>query len=680
MTSIKNTTSFMILQFYLIIVTFSFLTSPLYAANINTRDISTVTAAIPANFPPYYQLDKQGKPVGFAIDIMNSVARRSGFQVEYRVEDSWGKIFSAVKKGEVNLIPNVGATIDRETFLDFTLPVEIFHISIFVRADSHYNFINKTQLKGHKVGAIKNNEGRKIVSKIEGVALTTFDSFEQALFALQAGHIDALVYPEPVAWKLALEVKQERQIKVSGQPLAEIKRVIGIRKGDKKLLTLLNTNIKQFIKSEEYRKIYIKWFSSKPSFWTKEIILWFFGVLFFIVISMFIIFRYNHISKLNKELDKRVTQRTNKLTESETRHRSLIENMVDGFITIDDKGCIQTLNHAAEKLFGYEEREVVGENIKIFMPKPHKSEYEDYLSHYRNTGIKKTISIEREIDGLKKDGTTFPIDLSVAEIILEEKKLFSGIVRDITERKKAEKDLIDAKNEAEKSNKAKSDFLSSMSHELRTPMNAVLGFAQLLELDNATFNENQVKSVQEILQAGGHLLHLINEVLDLAKIESGKLDIALQEISLQEVIKQCKGIIDQLAIESNIQIDYGDPSGYTVVADSIRLKQVLLNYISNAVKYNRPNGHVKINYQIVEDNRLRVNVIDTGYGLNEEQLSQLFQPFGRVGAKSSTVEGAGIGLVISKYLLELMNGTVGVSSKVGEGSNFWFEIDQVNTL
>ncbi|MFK7161042.1 response regulator [Marinospirillum sp. MEB164] len=236
--------------------------------------------------------------------------------------------------------------------------------------------------------------------------------------------------------------------------------------------------------------------------------------------------------------------------------------------------------------------------------------------------------------------------------------------------------LIAAKKEADQANKAKSNFLSSMSHELRTPMNAILGFAQMLEADDA-LDEDQRDSAHEITRAGRHLLSLINEVLDLAKVEAGKISISLEQVAISEVVDEVLALLTPLAQQKKIQLhglqEGSEPVSWTVQADRVRLKQVLLNLGSNAIKYNHPEGEVWFE-ALSQDNEIQIQVRDTGYGISTADLAKLGQPFQRLEAESTSVEGTGIGLTISRKLVQLMQGTSGVTSQLGAGSTFWLRL------
>lgn len=245
--------------------------------------------------------------------------------------------------------------------------------------------------------------------------------------------------------------------------------------------------------------------------------------------------------------------------------------------------------------------------------------------------------------------------------------------KEIKTRKQAELDLIQATEEARHANQTKSEFLSCMSHELRTPLNAILGFGQLLELGDEKLSENQRENVSNILGAGKHLLNLIGEVLDLASIESGKMNIFLTDVSVDEVLLECVSLVRPQAASRNIELtDHVSGKGYIVQADVTRLKQVLVNLLANAVKYNCEKGCVVLDSELMDRQRLRIRVTDSGEGLTEENIARLFTPFERLENANNT-EGTGIGLVITRHLVEIMGGTLGVDSNPGEGSTFWVE-------
>jgi CheY-like chemotaxis protein len=228
---------------------------------------------------------------------------------------------------------------------------------------------------------------------------------------------------------------------------------------------------------------------------------------------------------------------------------------------------------------------------------------------------------------------------------------------------------------AEAANAAKSQFLSNMSHELRTPLNAILGFAQLMKTETPPPTQNQQVSINQILQAGWYLLDLINEILDLSLIESGKLTLSLEPVSIAEVLSDCRKMLEPLAEKRGIAMIFPQfDVPLSVFADRTRVQQVIINLLSNAIKYNRPNGTISIAIAPHGDARVRLSVADTGIGLKPERLKQLFQPFNRLGQENGEEQGTGIGLVVTKRLIEAMRGKIGVESEFGVGSVFWIEL------
>jgi signal transduction histidine kinase len=284
---------------------------------------------------------------------------------------------------------------------------------------------------------------------------------------------------------------------------------------------------------------------------------------------------------------------------------------------------------------------------------------------------------------LRPDGSTGWVFSRAVPILDDNEALLTwfGTFSDITERKRIELNLIETTAVAEKANRAKSGFLSSMSHELRTPLHAILGFAQLMESGTPAPTDTQGRNLKQIIKGGWYLLSLIEELLDLAQIESGKLPLTEEPVSLSEVMLECRAMIEPLACERGIGMIFPafEFPGH-VRADRNRVKQVVINLLSNAIKYNKAQGAVTVEYALSSPGAIRISVRDTGEGLAPEQLAQLFQPFNRLGREAGPEHGTGIGLVMSKRLVALMGGTMGVDSTVGVGSVFWIELKWSNGL
>ncbi len=373
-------------------------------------------------------------------------------------------------------------------------------------------------------------------------------------------------------------------------------------------------------------------------------------------------------------------------------------------IATDERGVIQIFNVGAERMLGYAAREVVNRITPADISDPQELVVRaKALSLELGTPItpgfdalvfkaQRGIEDIYELTYICKDGSRLPAVVSVtalqdvADDIIgylligtdnrarqqaeAERKRLDGVLRE------SHLELQKAKEAAEVANLAKSDFLSSMSHELRTPLNAILGFAQLMETGAPPPTSGQKDSIEQILQAGWYLLALINEVLDLALIESGKLSLSPEPMSLTELLSDCQAMIEPQAQHDGIHVHFPALEGpWLVRADRTRTKQVLVNLLSNAIKYNRVGGQVDLRCSAMAAGRVRITVQDTGEGLSADKLAQLFQPFNRLGQEAGAQEGTGIGLVVSKRLVELMGGTIGVESTVGVGSLFWFELN-----
>lgn len=373
-------------------------------------------------------------------------------------------------------------------------------------------------------------------------------------------------------------------------------------------------------------------------------------------------------------------------------------------IATDAHGVIQIFNVGAEHMLGYSAAEVINKITPAEISDPQEViTRAQVLSLELDTAIKpgfealvfkasRGIEDIYELTYIRKDGSRFPALVSVTALRDAQDAIigFLLIGTDNTVRKLVEAErtvLVQALQDknaeleqatyiAEKANRAKSDFLSSMSHELRTPLGAILGFAQLIESGTPEPTAVQQKSIEQILKAGWYLLELINEVLDLALIESGKLSLSLEPVLLSDILQECEAMIETQAQQRGISISF-EPvdNSYCVRGDRTRLKQVLINLLSNATKYNKHEGSVKVCCELTALNTIRISVHDTGPGLSAEDIEQLFQPFNRLGQKNNTEEGTGIGLVVSKRLINLMNGKIGVVSTVGSGSMFWIELD-----
>jgi PAS domain S-box-containing protein len=359
--------------------------------------------------------------------------------------------------------------------------------------------------------------------------------------------------------------------------------------------------------------------------------------------------------------------------------RAILETTVEGILAIDEEGMITEFNPAAEAIFGYRSEEIIGENVKLLMPEPHRSAHHSFIEAYLRTGDAKIIGTRREVAGLRKDGSTFPLSLTVGEMQLPDgSRRFVGGVSDITERKVAEANLVEAKEEAEAANRARGDFVARVSHEIRTPMHGILGMTDLT-LDTELSSE-QREYLGMVRRSADTLMATINDILDFSKIEARKLVLDEIEFRLHDVAGQALKPLTLTADEKGTEIFYRERSAVpeSLVGDPGRLRQVLVNLVGNAIKFTS-DGEVCV--EVLEPERsgdrvlLHFVVTDTGIGISEDRLNSIFEAFEQAdGSTTRTFGGTGLGLAICKQLTGLMGGRIWAESSPGEGSAFHFTV------
>ncbi|MBT4890029.1 MAG: PAS domain S-box protein [Rhodospirillales bacterium] len=370
----------------------------------------------------------------------------------------------------------------------------------------------------------------------------------------------------------------------------------------------------------------------------------------------------------------------NKREEAESKLSEIFHIAPEALIIINGDGTIQRFNEGAERIFGYEPHEIEGKHFDLLMPEGLRKAHEIYVHNFK-ASKQNHLNMDRRDDilGRRKDGTEFPAAVSVSKLDSKAQTIFTVILHDITDRRQAEEDLRNALVNAEQANQSKSEFLATMSHELRTPLNAILGFSDVLM--NQYFGPPGAGKYKEyakdIHSSGAHLLELVNDLLDISTIESGKKMLSKNDIDLAEIINDCAWTVSKSCKDKNINLTISIPDELlSVYADKMAIRQILLNLLSNSVKFTPNGGTISMSADTVE-NGVNIKTTDTGIGIDPKYLAELFNPYSRAESKPYTaVEGWGLGLSISKALVELHEGSITINSAPDKGTTIDIFIPQ----
>ncbi|CAG37021.1 CHASE domain-containing protein [Desulfotalea psychrophila] len=411
-----------------------------------------------------------------------------------------------------------------------------------------------------------------------------------------------------------------------------------------------------------------------------------------IVLTVLLALQFRNNALRTSEIEWQVAEKTAQLRKSELRAEAIIDKAVIPIITIDETGIVQSFNRSAEKMFGYGPEEIIGRNVRMLMPEPHRSSHNKYVDHYLKTGRMKAIGVGNKLTGVRKDGVEFPMHLSVSEVRLE-KRIFVGMVVDLSEINRAEEalrkhrdnlarlveertyELKIAKEAAETANIAKSAFLANMSHEIRTPMNSVLGFIQIT-LESRLLCAELRRHLETAYSSAKGLLIIINDILDVSKLESGEFALEATCLDMPRIVQEALKTVESQAEEKGIGLDFHFDADlpHCYLGDPTRLGQVIINLVGNAIKFTKT-GKITIGVRASDqgDASLHFSVADRGIGMTAEQAANIFNPFTQADISTARCYGGtGLGLTISKQLVELMGGRIWVESELGRGVTFHF--------
>ncbi|WP_316898530.1 ATP-binding protein [Pseudodesulfovibrio indicus] len=639
-----------------------------------------ITAVVLRDLPPLYTTDAKDRPDGYALDIFREVAHRAGLTYDLFVVGSWTEALDAIRSGRADVMPGIGISPARKAEFRFAGIFETIPVSCFIRSDSR-NIRSIDDLPGLRTAVLSSSAAQTKLGRRPGMRLLSYNTLDEALFNLLAGHADALVGPAPVIWKKAIEIKVDNHLRQVGEPLMELKRGYLLRKGDAELARRFDEALSKFVGTPKFRELYLKWWGEPKPFWTALRVLLAALAAMIAMAVTFAVWRWRSVSALNRDLRAAMTDlllAQDRLTASEARLNRAQELTALGSFERDLITGEGYWSEGMSKLLGFPPMDRAPA-LNSFVEQIHPDDREEYL---RGVAIICPENPTYETDfRFKPEG-----DEEYRYASCRYSHLFDrdglpvrriGAIQDITERKRIEAELREAKERAEAANLAKSEFLANMSHELRTPLNGAMGMLQLMALDE--LSETHREYVQTALFSCRNLTGLLSDILDLSKVEAGKLELSPQPLRPAELLGLVRDTFHHTAETKGLRLvvraDESTPD--RVVGDPARLRQILFNLAGNAIKFTE-SGEVTVEVSRVGDLgpdrcRLLFTVSDTGIGVADEAVDRIFGPFIQVdGAYTRRFQGTGLGLHIVKRLAGLMGGSLSIESEQGVGTSVHF--------
>jgi two-component system sensor histidine kinase EvgS len=611
-------------------------------------------------YPPFEYLDEKGKPAGFNVELTQMIATEMGFDVEIRL-GPWADVLHDLDRGEIDAIQGIFYSVERDRKFDFTQPHSVNHYVAVVRRGEDVAPVSLSDLKGKSIVVQKGDVIHDyLLERGLESQIFTVDNPEDMLRELAEGKHDCALVSRITALHI-IKARGWANLQLSQNSFFSLDYCYAVPNGHAALLAQFSEGLQVLKDSGEYRRLHEKWMGvyepQAPSF--AAILRNLAMVVAPLLLLLFGFFLWSWM------LRRQVKVRTRELQDSEERFK-VLHNASFGGITIHDKGIILDCNQGLSEITGYPTEELIGMNgLMLISEKSRDMVMSTILSGDEDP---------YEAIGIRKNGEEYPVRLEARNIPYKEKHVWVTEFRDITEQKKAEEALRQAKTQAESANQAKSEFLANMSHEIRTPINGVMGMLQLVE--TTPLDAEQASYIKMATAAANRLTRLLADILDLSRVEAGKMEIRTAPFQIQDLIDSVSGLFAVTARNKGVALECNLAPGMpeVLVGDEMRVRQVLFNLVGNALKFTE-RGRVVMDIKVLSANekdgyRVHFCVTDTGIGIAEDRLRDIFEPFRQVeNSFTRSYQGAGLGLSIVHRLVALMDGTITIESTPGEGTS-----------